>query len=174
MGRPHREEGRVGLNKHILNSHALVKTRRGIWDDNQVCFPLQPTGKAPAGQVVQLLSRKGQEETDSRCDFSRFGSRPQDVLLHRVQGRPQKLSTSAMPVFSSAVQSSLATTSCSRLRSSITLLSCLTSTLAASVSLTSSTTTRRPTSFWTSSSWLARSKRPQRSVSSMPSSCRTL
>ena len=51
--------GRGGPNKHILNSHALVKTRRGIWDDNQVCFPLQSAGKAPAGQVVQLLPRKG-------------------------------------------------------------------------------------------------------------------
>ena len=41
------------------HSRALVKTRRGIWDDNQVCFPLQSAGKAPAGQVVQLLPRKG-------------------------------------------------------------------------------------------------------------------
>ena len=67
------------------------------WDDDQVCFPLQPARQAQTGQVVQLLSWEGsksssksnfffsgEEETDSRCDFSCFGARPQDVLFHRV------------------------------------------------------------------------------------------
>ena len=56
-----------------------------------------PSGSTPTTKRFQIkvpacwhmFFLAGQEETDSGCDFSRFGSRPQDVLLHRVQGRPQ-------------------------------------------------------------------------------------
>ena len=86
------------------HSQSLVKTRRSSGMTIKFVFLFSRQGKLRLAKWFNSYPEKvpnqsscmltrfflaGQEETDSRCDFSRFGSRPQDVLLHRVQGRPQ-------------------------------------------------------------------------------------